>query len=367
MPEEFSRTTARKRITLPNGGQVDVPVITKISFIDPVQRHQEYQYTIENSAQADRRVHVDQVASSADPGGEKLPIERIDKWITIDPVARAQESQFEMDNVTGGDSTPPRFTTHLRTHIKRYVSQANPTIWIESELIDAFTVVDPVDRAQESIYTLNNTDADASSEDAEISDSGNGIDPPWRTDPFQNIVDWNDQTTTGDFWYGLLITPGRAGATVSTYWKWGFDGPFYGALGEWPIPPPPTGVGSQFYWSAGTVYIKHSELVASALAAQAVAAAGVWPGGQPIPGGPQIIPPFERILWRVFPSPGVTDSAPLNAFPILDSFAHTYTTNYVDFVTPHPVFQVIDIPDDEWSDTAHSGIHDYQPEPPTGF
>ncbi len=50
MPEEFSRTTKNKRVVLPSGGTVLIPVITQISFIDPIKQFQEYQYTVDNSA-----------------------------------------------------------------------------------------------------------------------------------------------------------------------------------------------------------------------------------------------------------------------------------------------------------------------------
>jgi hypothetical protein len=200
VPEEFSRTTARKRITLPAGGTVDVPVITKISFIDASDRYQELQYSIDNSAAADRTVHIDQVPSSVDghitsADGKGLPVERIEKWPHIDAVDRGQETNPEWDNVTGGDSIPPSFTSHLKTHVVRYKNPNDTSVWIESELIDEIVVLDPTDRGQETHYTLSNPqnddDAQANPDDPEISDTDNGIDPPWRTDPFQNIVNFS--------------------------------------------------------------------------------------------------------------------------------------------------------------------------------
>lgn len=226
MPTEFSRTTARKRITLPSGDQVDVPIITKISFIDPTLRGQEYQYTIENSAQSNRQVHVDNVPAT-NGTFDTLAVERIDKWITIDPVRRGQETQLFLDNVTGADSVPPHFSTHFRTHVVRYYGVDNQNAYIDSELIDEFRVEDPVNRHQETRVALNNPqtsgEAQANPDDPEISDSGNGIDPPWRTDPFQNIIGFGGSNTAEPF-AAIFIEPSDFGQEPhneadSGYWR----------------------------------------------------------------------------------------------------------------------------------------------------
>ncbi len=184
MPTELSRTTARKRITL-GASFVDVPVITKISFVDPNDRYQETQYSIDNSSGAARRVHTDVI------GTPSLPVERIDRWSMLDPNDRGQETQITMDNVTGHDEVPPHFSAHIKTHVVRYKNPDDPNTWIESELIDSFAVLDPNDRGQESVFVLNNPEtsdeAQADPNDPNIADFGE-IDPPWRTDPFQNLI-----------------------------------------------------------------------------------------------------------------------------------------------------------------------------------
>ncbi len=238
MPEEFSRTTKRKRITLPNGGQVDVPVITKISFIDPFDRYQETEFTIDNN-ESDRVVRVDQVPSSGDPGGPKLPVERIKKWKWHDVFERHQDAEMEMDNETGANSIPPHFSTHQKTHVVTYTSiHHDANIWIKSELIDEFVVVDPFERYQEKVYILSNNDAQADSSDADIA-GGEAIDPPWRTDPYQNIIDWQDspQTVTGD---DRL----RVSFLIETAVTW-----TTGTVGS-----PPN---EEFYVQNGTTYIRH--------------------------------------------------------------------------------------------------------------
>jgi hypothetical protein len=226
MPEEFSRTTKRKRVLFPDEDPddpdamgVNVPIITNISFVDPVKRAQEYQYSIDNSVQGDRTVHVDNVFPGGDDGSEPdlnqepLRVQRIDKWRVIDPVERGQEYEITLDNVTGNDLMPPRFITHLKTHVVRYRNDPDDGNWIDSELIDQLSVVDPVNRGQETILSLNNPpgefDADghevlkADPNDPDITDSNAELDndPAWRTDPFQNIINWGS-----DFWLVIGFT-----------------------------------------------------------------------------------------------------------------------------------------------------------------
>lgn len=211
MPEEFGRTTKRKRVSLPGSqGFVDIPVITEISFIDPVEKYQETVYTINNTAEADRKVHVDEVpADGTSPGSpfDKLKVERIEEWKVKDPVDRGQETFIAMDNVTTDGNTPPSFITHLKTHVVRYTNPEQPSLWIESELIDEFIVKDPIDRGQETYYVLNNplTDEEAQADpEDELVEGGEDIDPPWRTDPFQNIINWNGPPGVTISWFFRL-------------------------------------------------------------------------------------------------------------------------------------------------------------------
>jgi hypothetical protein len=200
LPEEFSRTTARKKVLLPSGDFVYIPVITKISFIDPSERHQEWQYSINNSTRAARVVRVDQVPASSggEASGDEIAVERIEKWSHIDAYDRGQETQVQLDNNTGKEEIPPHFSTHLKTHVVRYESDDDENIWVDSELIDSFSVIDPRNRYQETIFTLNNPktddEAQADSGDPDITNgdgSGEGVEGnPVRTDPFQNIVNF---------------------------------------------------------------------------------------------------------------------------------------------------------------------------------
>lgn len=286
MPVEFSRTTARKRITLPSGGQVDVRVITSISFKDASDRYQEIQYTIDNSAASNRIVHVDQVQGT---DGTTLPVERIDTWNVLDPEDRHQETQMTLDNVTGADSTPPHFSSHFRTHVYRFTNNSGE--WIDSELIDELVIVDPNDRHQETHYFLNNPAADdpagqADPADPDISDTANGIDSPWRTDPFQNIVNFHKAAGIAVQW-AFLRTDHDNGTIIDlATWSIISRSVSGGGTSTVVITTDPT-VNPQSFAPSGSFALLGEEPVQTTSASLGIAIYGIpYPGGgNPIPTG----------------------------------------------------------------------------------
>ncbi len=209
MPTEKNRKLATKTFET-DGGDIKVPVITEITFSDPVKRGQETTYTIDNSAAANRDVHIAWIAHdptdpqatenadpSADPPSGLVAVERIDLWRVKDPVDRGQETFTAPDNKTYNPGGPPFFRTHFKTHIVNYrkdPTDPDETVLIASELIDEFVVRDPVNRGQETHYYLKNpvdddeANAQITPDLPDITDEADGVDPPYRTDPFQNIV-----------------------------------------------------------------------------------------------------------------------------------------------------------------------------------
>ena len=269
MADETARIVKRKQIELPGGGTVDIPVITQITFRDSVDRGQETQYNIDNSAQAHRDVHVASVADdgttneNAGTGGvtsgggspastTDLLVERIDLWRVKDPVERSQETFIAPDSKTVAEppDAPPYFTTHKKTHIVRYINTPDDGASIDSELIDELDVKDPVDRGWQTHYTLSNPPNNANidgitigdtvdgTDDGsgtgtpisqiqvdptfdDISDTANGIDPPWRLDPFQNIVGYNAGLAVLGFYgdYGRPAPGYMIGSLDGVLWK----------------------------------------------------------------------------------------------------------------------------------------------------
>ncbi len=191
MAEEYKRQRARKLVTFPTGEQITIPVITRLNVLD--QNGQEVEITVDNTSDNQtREVHVDQVQPSPSGSGT-LAVERIDSWHGLDIVSQAQESQFIIDNKTGADTLPPSFTTHQKTHVYRYYqdpnNQDNSGVWLDSELIDEISVVDQ--NGQENIYFLDNPAAGDPAGQADSSDPIINGSAPYRTDPFQNIVNWH--------------------------------------------------------------------------------------------------------------------------------------------------------------------------------
>lgn len=177
-----------------------------------------------------RTVHVDALHPTDDLGNQDtsqtLQVERVDVWPTLDALDRYQETEVSLDNVTGRETAPPHFTTHLHTHVFRYI---NPDTgdWIEVEQIDELAIIDPQDRYQETSLTLFHPDTQADAGDPDISDTANGIDPPWRLDPFQNIVNYGSsnwvvvgflisQTDTIEQPTGGTDPPPRGGNLIKT-------------------------------------------------------------------------------------------------------------------------------------------------------
>src|SRR5262245_40428200 len=209
MPVEINRKVAKKLITVPGGDSVYVPVIVEITFRDTVDRGQEAAYTVDNSHESARIVHVDTVFASEEGqttapsgGGEGLQVERVDIWPIKDIVKRGQQTRIQFANDTEPDRLPPHFWQHLKTHNVRYYKDGvvdDGGMWIESELIDSFIVKDAVDRGQQTVYTLQNPqtsedaqiDVQAPNGAVDITDPETGIDPPYRIDPFQNIVNFS--------------------------------------------------------------------------------------------------------------------------------------------------------------------------------
>jgi hypothetical protein len=210
LPTETGRIIKRKRITLPSGGTVDVPVIIQITFIDVVSQAQEAEFHLLNDSTGNRDVHIASVpgggaATDESGSGSGLKVERVDLWRVLDIVDKAQESFIHFDNRTIEEppQAPPFFITHEKSHVVKYINTPDDGNWIKSELIDRFKVLDIVEQAQETEFFLFNppdntgiagltlgTDSDGTTVavDSTLAEIGDALDPV-RTDPFQNIID----------------------------------------------------------------------------------------------------------------------------------------------------------------------------------
>jgi hypothetical protein len=216
------RKRARKKIKLPSGEEIFIPVLVQVNIVN--QNGQEFQVTFDNTSGSNRIVHVDKVYhTDVDANGNQtgsqdtsasIDVERIDEWHGLDVVGQAQESKVLPDNVTGNDSTPPRFRTHQKTHVYRYYLDPNNAddnaAWVDSELIDELAIIDA--NGQEDQWILVNPfngdlSGQADPNDPDITGS-DGLDPPYRTDLLQNIVNYFDSPWIG---FGISIAGGNTG------------------------------------------------------------------------------------------------------------------------------------------------------------
>jgi len=228
----IGRKRARKIITLPGGTQIPITLLNGFSSIDPHSRYQQYDFSINNTESADRAVHVDELYPSIDgendTSGDPLKVERIDEWKVIDPHNRSQEHIYTFDNKTGSDSIPPHFSAHEKTHSYRYyetpgvIDDDGP--WIEVEFLDQFRTIDKADRYQESLHTFTGNPemgdmSWAPTDDDELISGYDGSDEkPIRTDPFQNIVNFNE---------GVYIVVHHRFQMINNFIGW--SGNYYGS------------------------------------------------------------------------------------------------------------------------------------------
>jgi hypothetical protein len=211
VPTETSRLIKRKRVTLPSGATVDIPVIAQITFLDVIAQAQETEFHLDNTSASNRDVRTAAVPGSGQPldesgGSDGLKVERIDTWRVLDTISSAQESFFYPDNKTVNPSGTPYFISHEKTRIVKYINAPDDGNWIKSELIDSWKFADTPDQGQETEYFLFNppdnaaiagltlgTDADGIPTvaiDPSVDEIADALDP-LRTDPFQNIVDYS--------------------------------------------------------------------------------------------------------------------------------------------------------------------------------
>lgn len=202
MADELSVKWAKKLVKLPDGSTVPVRVRVRTVFKDTVSQAQDTIYYIDNSHSGRRKVHVDKVESSTTPGAT-IDVERCDVWQGLDMVSGAQENHLFFNNAVS-TSPPPYFVNHAKTHLVTYKNNPDNGISVTSEMIDEMHVVDTVSQGQEIRFYLDQPQTDdaaqAQDNDPDITDSDNGIDPPWRTDPFQNIVDFKVAENIGVVW-----------------------------------------------------------------------------------------------------------------------------------------------------------------------
>jgi hypothetical protein len=203
MATEADRTTSVRGIKNPDDASMFVPlkVIDRISFIDNSDRGQETQWTLNNGSDDNRQVHVK--AIDATDGASKLDAERIDVFSVKDDSDRGQETQYTLDS-----SEPPK---HLASHEATVYSEDGGS-WLKLKRTDKMAVVDK--GGQETILELTWVDDDTANPPAPLPPpvttwDGTDINPPWRIDPFQCIIDVS--------WGGKYLLVAHSGNKIAAW------------------------------------------------------------------------------------------------------------------------------------------------------
>ena len=210
MASETNRTTTMRRLTNPSNSSqyVDVKCIDNITFTIPDEQYQDYLYNFANiSDNTNRQVHTVEITGS--DGSSMLEVERID----ILSILNATEQNWEWDhnlignapNTSGpdGSDVPQHMTTfdvtiyHVNTDGTRDTSQ-----WVKIQRVQQLYVNVPVEQYWDKQFNLDWPDMTGDDDMNNPSQlytgsDGTSINPPWRLDPFQNIVDvhWTSPAT----------------------------------------------------------------------------------------------------------------------------------------------------------------------------
>ncbi len=234
MANETNRKESRKKITLPDNSFLYIPVIDQIQFKDPKERMQEHVFRFNNTEASSRKVHVKNVHNRT-TGGESaqiLKVERVEEFNVKDPKKQNQEYGYRLVN----DDPPPRGSDgtgpgHSKTHVVRYTKNNTPSgvPWVDVELIDQIEVKDPKRRNQEFVFRLTNKpigdkvvdtndpyNPTFEEVDTSLPLSPGTTDPPYRLDPFKNIVNFSSSSVRLSLswqWFGSVDTNGLAGTS----------------------------------------------------------------------------------------------------------------------------------------------------------
>ncbi len=229
--ERADRLYKRKRLYNPNDRTqyIDIPVIYTATFKTMAEQAQERAWYIKNGIDGGtREVRVQQVRNPHD-ATMRIDVERIQSMITKTTTEQAQEHRWYIKNTEPPPATAPDGEliddpSHELKHFVRYIGknaeQDDEEIWCDVELIDVLKIKCTTEQAQEYLLYAKwpdpaQQDAVSDSEDPfqpltiaicnpelellvgqEVDSEGNVIDPPYRLDPFQNIVNIHWSTAT---------------------------------------------------------------------------------------------------------------------------------------------------------------------------
>jgi hypothetical protein len=215
----------RLRLRDPNDPDeyVDIPVNLAVALRDAKTGAQLYGLIFDNSENSGRVAHRRTVENPADPS-QRIEVERIDGLILRD--AKGGDERLHGYLIDNNDP-PPRTASsdagasHIRTHVVRYCRDNDPegAPWVDVERIDCLALRDAKTGAQEIALIADWPPAGDPIDDPDdpfkprfcevpqslplVDRQYERINPPWRIDPLQNIVNFSGAPAV-EFEPGLL-------------------------------------------------------------------------------------------------------------------------------------------------------------------
>ncbi len=245
---DIIRKAVRKRIDLPNGSHVFIPVLEQIPFSVAADQYQEHTLYLRNGIDTNRTTHIRNVPNIDNDA--TIAVERIEKLQVKTMAEQAQERTYYLKNLDPPPILPDGSNdpAHERVHYVRYFenNDTGSNTWVDVELIDTLKITVAAEQYQEwLLYLRHDVPGDVienpgvnygpvtvgfCSEALERAVKDTDLDPPYRLDPFQNIIQFNEETGTDTEPFDrIFITPHPNGLQPSGCWLM-----FTGSLGSNP-------------------------------------------------------------------------------------------------------------------------------------
>jgi hypothetical protein len=216
MVDATVRKAVRKRVHLPNGGNVWIPCLEVVPFVVAKDQYQEHNLYLRNGVDADRKVHIRDVPSLDSPS-QTIPVERIENFMVKTVAEQAQERRLIVTNLDPPPILPDGTNdpAHNKVHYVRYYQNNDPNTdtWVDVEFIDDLKVIVAAEQYQEWRLILRQEELGDLVDDPSVNygpitvgtcdmslptgqGEASGIDPPYRFDPFLNIIQFNEGATS---------------------------------------------------------------------------------------------------------------------------------------------------------------------------
>ncbi len=231
-----TRRAVRKRINLPNGSYVYIPVLERIPFSVAADQYQEHIMYLRNGLNTERTVHIRDVPSLDNT--EHIQVERIDKFQIKTMAEQAQERVYYVKNLDPPPILPDGTNdpAHERVHYVRYFqnNDTNSDAWVDVELIDKLKITVAAEQYQEwQVFLRHDEPGNVIANPGvnygpvtvgfcdpsfDLAPGELEIDPPYRLDPFQNIIQFSAEGTAPEPFDALYIGPANNLATPTGWW-----------------------------------------------------------------------------------------------------------------------------------------------------